>query len=62
MVTIGTLAKHYGKLPSEIVAHGTTYDVMVYDIMTAWEQYQRNPGEQSNYREEDLMAMLKGVK
>lgn len=62
MVTIGTLAKHYGKLPSEVETIGTTYDIMIYDIMAAWENYQKNPEDQSHYREEDLMDILKTTK
>ena len=34
------LAKTYHKLPSEVLAHATTFDIMVYDVMTAWEQEQ----------------------
>jgi hypothetical protein len=34
------LAKTYHKLPSEVLAHASTFDIMVYDVMTAWEQEQ----------------------
>lgn len=36
------LAKTYHKLPSEVLAHATTFDIMVYDVMTAWEQEQND--------------------
>ena len=62
MVNIGTLAKHYGKLPSEVAAMGSTFDIMIYDVMTAWDHYQKNPGDQNNYREEDLLNIVKDLK
>lgn len=34
------MAKAYHKLPSEVLANGTIFDLMVYDVMMTWEQEQ----------------------
>ena len=34
------LAKNYGQLPSYVRDNATTFDVMVLDVMMAWERYQ----------------------
>jgi tRNA C32,U32 (ribose-2'-O)-methylase TrmJ len=36
------LAKTYHKLPSEVLANANTFDIMVYDVMMAWEQEQQD--------------------
>jgi hypothetical protein len=33
------MAKTYGMLPSEVQARATTFDVMVMDVMAAWEKH-----------------------
>jgi hypothetical protein len=37
LISIGTLAKIYGQLPSQVRDTATTYDLMVADIMMSWE-------------------------
>lgn len=59
MITIGSLAKKYGQLPSQVAAAGTTYDLMIDDIMTTWENYQNNPNDPGNFNEDDLQALMK---
>lgn len=41
MINTGMLAKQYGVLPSQVRESGTTYDLMIYDVMMAWEQHQQ---------------------
>lgn len=36
------MAKAYHKLPSEVLANGTIFDLMVYDVMMTWEQEQQD--------------------
>jgi hypothetical protein len=36
------MAKTYHKLPSEVLANGTIFDLMVYDVMMTWEQEQQD--------------------
>lgn len=56
------MARHYRKLPSEIVEQATTFDVMVMDVMTTWENYQRDPQNETNYKTEDLEELVKRTK
>jgi hypothetical protein len=56
------LARHYRKLPSEIVKDATTFDVMVMDVMTTWENYKRDPQSENNYKTEDLEELVKRTK
>lgn len=62
ILNIGNLAKTYGVLPSYVLEHGTTFDLMVTEAMVAWENYQKNPADQSQYRTEDLQKVLEKVK
>lgn len=56
------MAKYYQKLPSEIVEHATTFDLMVMDVMTAWENYCKDPQNEQNYKTEDLEELVKRAK
>lgn len=40
MITIGRMAERYGKLPHEIEQNATTYDFMIMDVLSTYEQYQ----------------------
>jgi hypothetical protein len=35
------MAKEYGQLPSFIQANASTFDIMVLDVMTTWEENNR---------------------
>jgi hypothetical protein len=60
------VAKEYGLLPSFVRDHATTYDLMVMDVCTAWEQYQKDCAEgkspPSEVDQDTLMTMMKNVK
>ena len=56
------MARHYRKLPSEIVEHATTFDVMVMDVMTTWENYCKDPQNEQNYKTEDLEELVRRTK
>jgi hypothetical protein len=62
MITIGVLAKKYGQLPSQVVAHATSYDLMVDDVLTTWENYQQDPSSANNYDQNELEELIKGVR
>ena len=62
MITVGVLAKKYGKLPSEVLDCATTYDIMIDDVLTTWENYNRDPDSPEHYKQEDLEAVFKDVR
>ena len=42
MITIGRMAEKYGMLPSQVVEHATTYDVMISDVLATYDRYQES--------------------
>ena len=66
MINIGMIAKQYGVLPSMVREYGNTYDLMIYDVMMSWEQYQnekangKTPTPQLS--QEEMMAAIERVK
>lgn len=52
----------YQVLPSYVNDHATTFDLMVVDVMTAWEENRDKKVDPSSYREEDLQKMLDKVR
>jgi len=66
MINIGMIAKQYGQLPSQVRESGTIYDLMIYDVMMSWEQYQQEKAEGKNHApqlsQEQMTAMMEKVK
>jgi len=66
MINIGMIAKHYGQLPSTVREFGTTYDLMIYDVMMSWEQYQQERAEGKtqtpNLTQEEMLKMVERTK
>lgn len=61
MLTIGHLARTYGQLPSTVLANATTYDMMIDDVYTTWDEHNRNeqtPGRAPEYNTEQLSEIL----
>ena len=56
----------YGQLPSQVQANATTFDIMVYDVMMSWEEYQQNKAEGKNpapeLSQEQMLAAIERVK
>lgn len=56
------IAKTYGVLPSYVIENATTYDLMIADVMSSWEEYQYNKamGKPNipSYTQDELKAML----
>jgi hypothetical protein len=53
------MAKTYGLLPSEVAQRATTFDIMVTDVYTTWENYKNNPNDISNYDVDALAELVK---
>lgn len=47
------------KLPSEVAANATTFDLMVLDVYTAWEKHKSNPSDQTQYNVDNLQEILR---
>jgi hypothetical protein len=66
MLNVGVIAKTYGMLPSQVVGNATTYDLMIADVMSTWEEYQYNKAmgkpQEIKYTESELLNMLNKAK
>lgn len=67
MITVGFMAKTYGLLPSEVLANATTFDVMVTDVYTTWEQHemdkaQGKPPTTDQFDQDELKKMMERTK
>jgi len=62
MLNVGVIAKTYGMLPSEVLRRATTYDLMIADVMSSWEEYQYNKAMGKNpipdYTTDELVEMF----
>tara|TARA_R110002167_G_scaffold361238_1_gene579342 strand:- start:462 stop:662 length:201 start_codon:yes stop_codon:yes gene_type:complete len=60
------LAKRYGVLPSQLMAQGDTFDLMVMDVALGYEMIQHdkknNKVNPRSYNEEELMERLNKVR
>lgn len=63
MLNVGHIAKTFGLLPSQVIEYATTYDLMIADVMSTWEEYQYNKamGKPNipNYSQQELLDILK---
>jgi hypothetical protein len=63
---IGEMARTFGCLPSEVDAKASTFDVMVYDVLMAWDQHKedKKQGKIStpDIDEAQLMEIMKRAK
>lgn len=62
MISIGNMAKTFGLLPSQVAAQATSYDLMIMDVMTTWENHKNDPQNMDNYKTEDLEKLVKEMK
>jgi hypothetical protein len=62
VVTLGRLAERYHMLPSQVALHGTTFDMMVVDVLATYDaneqQKGKAPKQTSNYKQSDLETMM----
>lgn len=56
------MAQRYGKLPTEMLRHSDSFDLMVFDVAVTYEQYisnkQKKQVDQKMYSQEDLQAKM----
>lgn len=62
MITIGNIAKQYGLLPSQVAEHATSYDIMIADVYTTWENHQRDPSASEQYDPQQLEELMATVR
>lgn len=72
MLTVDNLAQRYSKLPTECLAHATTFDLQVADIATKWANHKTEQAnrQQANphapvaphLSQEQMKAMMASVK
>lgn len=72
MITIGTLAKMYGQLPSTVRDNATTYDLTVANVLISWENQQLtrannraavpNAPEAPTLSQKEMLAMFEKTK
>ena len=62
MLNVGVVAKTYGMLPSQVINNATTYDLMISDVMSSWEEYQHNKAmgktAAPNYSTQELLEIM----
>lgn len=52
----------YHQLPSTVLRHATTFDIMVTDVYATWEKSKENPGDPGLYQEDDLANFMKSIR
>ena len=66
MINVGHIAKTYGILPSKVLQEATTYDLMIADVMSSWDNYQMEKAMGKtpvpDYSQQELLDMIKKVK
>ena len=66
MISVGHIAKTYGLLPSEVKDRATTFDVMITDVYTTWEEYRANKSSGAvrteDYKQDDLLQAVERIK
>lgn len=65
MITVGRIAEQYGKLPHEVEQNATTYDLMIMDVLAAYDNYMAQkskggPVDPKTYKftQEELQQLL----
>lgn len=41
MITVGRMAERYSLLPHQVEQNATTYDLMISDVLAAYEKYEQ---------------------
>jgi hypothetical protein len=64
MIMIGRMAEKWGQLPSYVEQHATTYDLMIMDVLSAYDNYQQQKASGKvdpsvyQFTDEELKTML----
>lgn len=59
MISIGVMARSFHVLPSQVAQAATSFDLMIMDVMTTWDKFKENPGQQGLVSQENLEQILK---
>lgn len=63
---IDTIAERYGLLPSEVLTRANTFDVFIADAAIGYknvlQERAMNPDKMPDYKEEELLEILKNAK
>jgi hypothetical protein len=65
IMTLDNLAHRYGKLPSEIIANSSTFDLYVMDAAASYRDYQQRKAEGKvavDYTVDELQDIMKRTK
>jgi hypothetical protein len=66
MISVGTLAKTYGVLPSYVRDNASTFDLMIMDVMVTWEQHRQDQADGKlsapELSQDELLKILKETK
>jgi hypothetical protein len=60
ILTLDTLGERYGRLPSEVLAHGSTLDVYIMDAALTYRDYQQKKSE-GKYAENHTTSELQEI-
>jgi hypothetical protein len=64
MIMIGRMAEKWGQLPSYVEQHATTYDLMIMDVLSVYDNYQQQKASGKvdpsvyQFTDEELKTML----
>lgn len=66
VMLIDTIAERYGLLPSEVLTRANTFDVFIVDTAIGYkntlQERAMNPDKMPDYKEEELLEILKNAK
>lgn len=62
MIAVGRMAERFGLLPHEVDQRATTYDLMVVDVLATYDEFKKNKGDPSLYKEDDLVKLVEQSK
>lgn len=52
----------YNQLPSTVLREATTFDLMVLDVYTTWEEHKAKPDDGSQYSEDQLKEFMRNIR
>jgi hypothetical protein len=60
ILTLDTLGERYGRLPSEVLAHGSTLDIYIMDAAMTYRDYQTKKAN-GKYADQHTTGELKEI-
>lgn len=65
ILTLDRMAERYGMLPSQVMNHGSTFDLYVMDAALSYDNYHQKKSQgdvAQSYSVDELQEMMKGIK